>query len=260
MDYSYIRYAVCWSPARDSALGEFGVNWTGWCPEFGEYADLDGERWVAPRRVNLPEALTNRGLIANIRSPFRLAEGRSRWSLERALDALVQKTPEIQMPDMVPMISGNQVIMAPNRTPQAVARLVEQVADMVRLFQAVPAPATPRAEREPADDLPPTDSGQPVVETFHVPITGRLTKDEAHRTVDWLGPVMSSLFADAGPIRAIDLMGDPGGGRPWRLVERYRLATDLSRWGIPSMPMGMACLGVPPATDVRKSNWDTVIA
>lgn len=163
------------------------------------------------------------------------------------------------MPDMVPMISAGRVVMAPNRTPQAVANLVEKVGDMVRLFQAVPAPATPRAERLPEDDLSPEDSGQPV-ETFHMAMTGRMDPEGAKPLVDWLYRSVGPMWKQSGPIRSIDLMGDPGGGRPWRLVDRYRLATDTSRWGIQPMPSGMACPGVPPATEVAGSNWDTVIA
>ncbi len=258
MDYSYIRYAVCWSPARYSALGEFGLKWTGWCPEDGVHADLADKRGLK-YRVDLPEAQANRGLIANIRSPFRLAEGRSRWALERALDALVQKTPEIAMPDMVPMISGGRIVMAPNRVPQDLARFVEKVGDTVRLFQAVPAPATPRVERLPEDDLTYEDSGQPA-ETFHIAMTGRLEKKAVKHVANWLGQRVKPMLDEAGPIRSIDLMGDPGEGRPWRLVDRYWLASDMSGHDMRPTPDSMTCLDASPVTAFSGSNWDTVIA
>jgi len=257
MDYSYIRYAVCWSPARYSALGEFGLKWTGWCPEDGVHADLADKRGLT-HRVDLPEAQANRGLIANVRSPFRLAEGRSRWALERALDALVQKMPEIEMPEMMPMISGGRVVMTPNRTPHAVAELVEKVGDMVRLFQAVPAPATPRVERLPEDDLTPEDSGQPA-ETFHMPMTGSLDPEDAKRVAKWLGQRVRPMLVQAGPIRSIDLMGDPGEGRPWRLVDRYWFAGDALRSTRPT-PDSMTCLDATPSRAFSGSSWDTVIA
>lgn len=255
MDYKFDRYAVCWSAPWESDLGEFGVNWTGWCPEYGVHAGTGGCRGADIDGVDLPRDLANRGLFANIRSPFRLAPGRSRWKLEQALDALAQSTPEIPMPDMVPMISHGQIVMAPNRMPAQIARLIEHVGEKVRLFQAVPAPAIPRAEQAPAAGVILDDPVAPVTETFHMPLTGHLPEIHAAQKALQLGERVAPMLKEVGSISHIDLMGDPGEGRPWRLVERYALSSDASRWGLAPVLSGAT-----RANSVPQSSWHTVLS
>lgn len=227
MHYEYKRYAVSWVPSFGDAYHQFGFSWTGWCSEAGEWADVAARAQTAALRSDLPMAICDRGLFGNIRSPFRLATGRSWWALDRALDALARQTRSIALPGVKLCVDSGRVGWVSAQRIPALKTLLDQTARAVRLPQAVPAPAHPSIDAK-AKHIPIEDRSH---ERFFIPLTDELEPMAAKLLTERLQEPLSQLMRLPLEINDLALMGDPGGGRPWRLVERYHLSGGIRSQG-----------------------------
>ena len=59
---------------------------------------------------------------------------------------------------------------------------------------------------------------------------------------DSLAPCLRTILDEPQFLSEIALIGNPGRGRPWRVIERYPLAEEPMRGGV-NTPTGMACKG-----------------
>ncbi|MEM9138983.1 MAG: DUF1045 domain-containing protein [Pseudomonadota bacterium] len=215
---------MSWVPCVEDAFYEFGVSWTGWCPISGERTDQYLRDKTEGFRPALTADIEDRGLYGNIRSPFRLATGRSRWALDKALDALARQTMAIRIPGFRVGVVAGRVGLGPSTMQPALFSLIDQTARAVRLPQAVPAPAHPSVRTQAMSRH--GDNQAP--ERFFVPLTGLMQPDQAERVSADLEASVAPLLERPVEITNLALMGDPGGGRPWRLVERYQLSNGVS--------------------------------
>lgn len=220
MDDTYEQLAVTWYPNLWCRLHGFGLSWMGWCSDDGVRADPALRDKTRALRPSLPPAITRRGLYGNLRSPFRLADGRNRWALAWVLEEISRKTPEIVLPPLEPVVRGDAVVLAPRQVPAALTDLIGQIADAVRLSQSVPAPARPTLASAAARRKVTGTSA----ESFYVPLTGSMRPGDAEAFARRFAREYAPLLQRRITLRDIALMGDPGDGRPWRLVERFRLA------------------------------------
>lgn len=244
MHSQYENLAIHWVPRAGSALEAFGTGWTGWCAESGSVAPVP-ERLRAPRRrEGVPGRIAKLGFHANVKSPFRLAGGRSIWSLDRALEDLADRTAAIRLPKFELTVFDRQVVLALVKPSNAVTRLLADVADVVRLFQVTPdyaaMPGHGRAPLPGRRDWGSTE--MPVLERFHLPLTDRLDLGTAYDVVAELAPMLAPVLAGQQLLADLALVGDPGGGRPWRLIERYELRDTPVRV-LPTLPSEMSCQG-----------------
>lgn len=231
------RYAIWWVPRPGTGLARFGVEWTGWCADRG-VAHARPEACDLPQpRPGVPGTARLRGLHATIGAAFRPAEGRSIWAIERALGELAARTAPIRLPQLSVEVAEGRVVLALSRPDEAVATLLSATAEAIRSLRVRPefeALAGP-----PCAIAPATATARGPMR-FQMPLTDRVA-GAAALAAD-LAPVLASLLAYPRVMADIALAGDPGGGRPWRLLERFGLEGDGAGSAAPS-PDGMGWRG-----------------
>lgn len=235
MDYE--SYAIWWAPRPGTGLAQFGAEWTGWCADRGV---VSAGRRAAVSRVAgrcVPGSLGSRGLHASVRSPFRLGPGCSSWALEDALADVAERTEAIRLPSLELTVFDGRVALALSQPDGALSRLVAAVADAVRPF-ALPLPYAAEPDGAPQ----PGGGDDASLERFHLPLTDRLDLGRAFEIVAHLGPRLAPILGRRQRIDDLALVGDPGGGRPWRVLQRHALAGETSRRD-GRVPAGMAWRG-----------------
>lgn len=215
MQGDYVRYAIYWIPQRGTALAEFGCAWTGWCAE-GAHPQPQTKAFA---RAGTPGALAQHGLHAALAAPFRLKKGHSLWGLERAVEAVAAATRVMRLP-MLELTGGDDLMLTLGQRSEQMTTLI------ARLERAL---------------APMAEGGTHRVGAFRVPLTmpgGTRTADTARAVLE---PFLGAILNRRQAVTDLAMMGYPGGGRPWRVLERYALA----RAEAPETagPAGMACAG-----------------
>lgn len=265
MTGDYLRYAIWWVPQEATPLSAFGKRWMGWCAE-------DGDSISMRKACDLPTGadlgcceVAARGLHGTLADSFGLGHGRSVWRLQEAMAKFAATSPTVPLPRLEVRVQDSRVVMAPVCESGMLHRLQGRVADIVRMISGAEAPTAPHAGpcvaggiRLPVDTvLEPT-----LVTPFVVPLSGRMPAGEARRTAMDLQRRLAPVLSVPARIADLALMGDPGRGRRWRLLERFRLA-DEGLSARARTPAGMVCpeaRPLPPLNTVMGSSWDTVIA
>jgi len=251
MPGAYHRFAVCWHPPADTALAEFGRAWTGWCAERGEIA-RPWRGWPVEIRQGGP-AYGLLGLTAMLRAPFALAVRRSHWALERLLDEIAVDARIVRLPRLGFDVTDGRLHLRTAAAAPDVDRLAGRIATGVRLMQSVPGPVRLAPRRPVPGGAGPASAPRRLT----IPLTGRIGADRAQALQDDLAPVLEPVLAERHVLADLALMGDPGFGRPWRLLERYRLGAGRG------MPAGsLACYGTtppPPLHTLMGPGWHVVI-
>ncbi len=232
----YVSYAIWWVPRPATSLGRFGTEWTGWCADDGI---VSAEHATASPPPGVPGQVGRHGLHATIRPAFRLAPGRSLWALEDALAELAERTEAIRLPSFELTVFDGHVALALSRPDAAVADLLSAVDLALRPFRQ-PLPYTRRdgvgGSREPGGATP------PALDRFHLPLTDRLGLGTAYQIVAGLEPRLAAVLERQQAVWDMALVGDPGEGRRWRLLQRFALIGEPSSDGAP-VPDGMASRG-----------------
>ena len=262
MHSDYLRYAIAWVPQIGTALSRFGKGWTGWCEDDPEANNawrrrnelgISGEHWETALR----------GLHGPLGQPFRLAAGRSYWRLDDALRAAAKTIPAIQISGFDIGVREDRIVLLPRKTPGAVERLQGRVADAVHLVATRPGRELTKEMMASYGTTVPigTIPGAPVIPSFVLPLTDRMPGNEAREMVALIRPRIAGVLSAPHVLSDLALMGDPGRGRRWRLLERYTLAA-AALDAQAKVPDGMDCQDqrdLPPLDAVMGSDWDTVI-
>lgn len=237
------RYAVWWVPQRDSRLARFGAEWTGWCPEKGSLHRGGELSSFAEAHANLPAGFRLGGLHAPFGSAFRLAEGRSPWALERALAELAARTPPILLPSLRLERRKNRLRLGFGQPPLALAQLIEAVAETVRpLRMTSPLAEMARPEASVNDEPVLKDASErgKAALRFGFWLTGS-SSTSASVSAE-LEPILAPILASPPVLSDLALICDPGGNRPWRVLERFELQGGPET-GLQPTPSGMDCFG-----------------
>lgn len=247
MHSDYEEFAIYWMPRQGSALAAFGAGWTGWCADRGTRSDLPEYRRLRRGRPEMPGASTLHGLHCVLKAPFRLARGRTVWSLDHDLMALAQSLPAVRLPKFEVTAFDGQVVLALSRPSRPMARLMRNIDDVIRPIQAGARYATYSGQHQVAGiDIPGmrawTEVDDGSVNRFQIPLSDRMELGLAFDMVDMLAPALRHVLSEPQMMLDLALVGNPGRGRPWRLIERYALADEPRRLGTPA-PTGMACHG-----------------
>ncbi len=244
MDSDYVNFAIYWVPQPGSALARFGAAWTGWCAEGGEEPGFDETlevQEVAKGRDGVPGSIARHGLHANVKSPFSLTPEHSIWSLHEALDSLAQTNAAIKLSHLEVTVFDGQVVLALSRPNPEVIGLLRAVASVVDPCLEKPVYAENHSSSVPQPPLRDWGSiDMPVIERFHIPLTDRLELGMAYEVVAELRPLVDPILSADVVLSDLALVGDPGEGRPWRLLERYELSAAPASTGD---PLGMNCSG-----------------
>lgn len=237
MSGNYVRYAIRWVPQQGTELAAFGRHWTGWCAETGMHADTAD----TPSNGIVGRAcpIRHSGFGAIAQGPFRLAHGQSDWRLEEILMDLAETEAAVHLPRWQLHVLDGQVCLLPAQVPTEVRNLIQRVRARVR------------AIGKAADGI------EPGFEPFRIPLSAQVDDITAQALMAEAVRLLPRALAETHVLSDLSLMGDPGGDRPWRLIERFPLCRDAAR---PVAGLDCPCQVMPPLRAVTGSNWDTVIA
>jgi hypothetical protein len=242
MSDEFERYAVYWVPKRADSLGRFGISWTGWCAKNGEprlrgaFRDITFDIPVITRRIR------RHGLHAVIKAPFRLGAGRSRFSLEHFLDQEVEDSVAFPIPRLHLAVVDGSVVLVPQKNSPALRDLIAGIDNAITPLEAATATngfaeAKVIALRGNADPLVQFPTAP--AHRFQIPLTDQLGLEIAYEVLQQLEPLLKPILDEPRRMHDIALMGDPGGGRPLRVLQRYDLHDMPPRKASSAMP----CLG-----------------
>jgi putative phosphonate metabolism protein len=227
----YQRYALYYAPAPQSSLGAFGNAWLGRDATTGQdVARLVVDGLDDHEIIAATTSPVRYGFHGTLKPPFALKDGHSRTGLEAAIkDAAAQIKPFACGPLNLKAI-GRFLALVPTGP---VAELGALAASLVRNLDDFRAPEDQAAmNKRRAVGL--TDRqeaylvawGYPYVMEefrFHLTLTNKLDADQTARFEKALGPVVAPLCIAPFDVADICLFGDPGDGKPFRFLSRFRL-------------------------------------
>mgnify|MGYP001246027558 FL=1 len=230
---AFARYAVYWAPDAKDVLRSFGEAWLGHDPATDGHA-------MARNRLGLPDEFVDRitaeplryGLHATLKAPFRLKSGVTQEHLAEAVQSLARRNSAFATPPLRLTCLDGFLALCPSAPS---SQLDDLACDCVTGLDHLRAPldAQELARRRP-DRLSPAQRrlldawGDPYVLSevrFHSTLTGRLTSEERDQVATVLGAATAQFCGTPFAVRSIALFGDPGGGEPFRLVQRFDLAS-----------------------------------
>ena len=231
----WARYAIYWAPEAGSPLWRFGSAWLGWDAEAGApvpHPDLTPEQAAAlPAPPSEITATPRRyGFHATLKPPFALAEGRDAAGLLASAKAIAAGLAPFEAPPLR-LVAGRR--FASLRLSAPCAEMTALAAAAVAGLDAFRAPpsATDLARRragglstEEEDNL--ARWGYPWLMDlfdFHLTLSGPLAPEALRRSAVVLDPLTEPLRREPLAVREIALYGDPGEGRPFRLLRRVPL-------------------------------------
>jgi putative phosphonate metabolism protein len=221
------RYAIYWAPHLDTPLARIGEAWLGRSAQTGRSAEptpLDG--FAAAELEAITAEPRRYGLHATLKSPFRLAPGKSEAELEQALaDFARGRRPLVAPPLRLKRISRFLALV-----PGQDAGIETLAAASVESFDGfrAPADAAELARRRRAR-LTPSQAGNllrwgyPYVMAdfrFHVTLTGPIEPATAARLEPHLAVLFGEVMTAPLVIDALALFAEPAPGAPFRLLHR----------------------------------------
>ncbi len=228
---AYTAYAVCWVPPEAGPLAAFGRAWTGWCADQGARMPRHLPPSLRSMLEGLVESPARTGLHGVIAPPFAIAAAGNAWNLETVLGQVADATAPIRVDRLRPAYVDGRVALVADRPPAALERLTGRVQAAFSVLAAPSSPAGPGrfAEERAAflSALAGMPGGPPAnlsPDRFHMPLTDRIAPFRAERILRELGRELEAAGIDGVDISDIALMGDPGGGRPARVLHRAPLA------------------------------------
>ena len=229
----FARYAIYWAPEDDDALRTFGAAWLGHDP------DHDGAVFERRVRLGLPDDFVDRitaeprryGLHATLKAPFRLKPGTTMEQLAAQAGAVAAAMRAFTtLPLRMSRLHGFLALRPAGPSPELDELARRCVVDLDS--SRAPLDDTELARRNPAALSAAQRKlleswGYPYVLSeyaFHITLTGRLTEHEHAEVEPLLDAATSAFQAEPFAVRSIALFGDPGEGRPFRLVQRFALS------------------------------------
>ncbi len=227
---SFERYAIYWAPPKGSRLASLGERWLGTDAETGCYTRtrehfgigyaLSCRAVAAPRRYCLHGTL---------KAPFRLREGIAVSDLCAELAAFCSKRRRFKTGPLRLRSFNGWLALMPE---PPLADLDWLAAECVTHFDRFRAPLNHEDRARRHTNLPPVQAalmesfGYPYVLSqffFHVTLAGPLNAVELADVRTALAPICAPFETEPLLVEDICLFGDPGGAKPFRFIERFRL-------------------------------------
>lgn len=224
------RFALYGLPAAGSPLARFGDAWLGGGEARAAAVPLvAGIDAATQRRITAGPALY--GLHATLKPPFRLAPGRDRAGLEKAVRTLAAGWPAFSAPPLRLACLGGFLALVLERPSPAMARLAAAAVAGLDSFRAPPSPQELARRRRAGLDARQrvllARWGYPCVMgafRFHITLTCRLGAAEGAAIRRALAPHVAPLCGRFWPMAEIALMRQEAPGAPFVAAGRYRLA------------------------------------
>ncbi len=225
----YQRYAVYFAPERDSALAYFGNAWMGFDPDTGRKIARPELNGISTAQISRLAGTPSRyGFHGTLKAPFRLPRGRSFADMDRAIESLSAAIPSFEIDGLEIRPLGNFLAMVPDAPAPALNQLADTCVAELDRFRAPPCENELNRYRE----LTTRQHGllrrwgYPYVMTefrFHLTLSDKLERPQLERLNRVLHTSVMPELAGPVPVREISLFGDPGAGKPFRLIRRYPL-------------------------------------
>jgi len=253
MSGEFEKYAVYWLPKSTDALARFGTSWTGWCAEQGEHRPRGEFPGVAVDIPAVTRQVWRHGFHAVIKAPFRLQTGHGRFWVEHALEQVIDEIVAFRLPRLrLAVIGGSVAALVPHQNCAALGTLVARVGEAMAPLDAAPHDLAAPANGFAGAQAPALDGhaagivGEdieslvqlPVAEAhrFHIPLTDQLGLETAFEVMEQLRPLLEPMLDEPRRLHDVALMGDPGEGRPLRVLQRYDLRDTPQRRGANPLP------------------------
>ncbi|MEM9145349.1 MAG: DUF1045 domain-containing protein [Pseudomonadota bacterium] len=221
---AFSRYALYWVPTPELALSRFGLDWTGWCAESGEHIRRRPIAGIAQSQGLSAGGLSRHGLHGVLAAPFSLAPGRNVWALEQAVDHVAGTSAAIRVAQLRPAMVGQRIALVPHRPIEMLDGLIGRVRAGLYGLTALE-PADERRGRRSGFGLGPAKTGSALSsDRFHIPLTDPIVPERIDRAMAVVEALLERLRLSPFRIADLALMGDPGGGRPLRILRRYGLS------------------------------------
>lgn len=233
---AFSRFAVYYAPPSGSPLARLGAAWLGVDPEGGDVA-ADEAALPPDLLAALPqsrESLVRNarvyGFHATLKAPFRLGERIDLDVLDGAIAALAEKTAPVVAPRLRVKAELGFVALQPAASSPALNALAAACVTSLDLLRA-PLTGAELAKRRRAgldmiEDANLRNWGYPYVLDrfrFHITLSSGLAKREAAAVAAVLDTLFEPVLEPAFRIDELCLFGDPGDGRPFRILKRYPL-------------------------------------
>jgi putative phosphonate metabolism protein len=230
-----MRYAIYFTPAKDSPLTRLAASWLGRDPFTGASVPPPSVAGFTPGEIAFHTAAARRyGFHATLKAPFLLAATETEARLAQAVAEFAAATE----PFVVPRLAVGQIdrFFALLLT-SPVAELDALAGNAVKAFDRFRMPLTEgEIERRNPDALSAEEFrnlcqwGYPYVfDTFrfHMTLTGRVAAGEAGRVHVALDEVFGAVLTEPVPVDGVALFVEPEAGAPftihsWRSFEPRR--------------------------------------
>jgi hypothetical protein len=221
------RYAIYWVPAQPDTLCKFGCTWMGWCAELGEPRKRRGTVGLTDDIAAATRRVWRHGLHARIAGPFQLRHRTGLWQIEDALQPVADELDTVPLPPLELAVIGGQVALvlsSPSRElAKVVARVEEAIAPVAIGALAGGTPGIRLGGAGAVSQLPVSPAYR-----FYLPLTDAIDLGTAFRIRDELAPRIEAVLSRPRRFTDLALIGDPGDGRPVRVLQRFRLCEDFA--------------------------------
>ena len=226
----WARLAIYYAPPADSALWRFGSAWLGWdaetgtvppAPEIQDLPDSHDALTATPRRY---------GFHGTLKPPFFLAPGTSGAELETAAREMAAAIAPFEAPPLSLHAQGRFASLRLSQRSAQMEALANACVTTLDRFRAPPSEAELARRRQtqlsPAQEANLDRWGYPYVFDqfrFHLTLSSALAPLTLGALALALAPHTAPLCARPLPVREVAIYGDPGKGKPFRLLRRLPL-------------------------------------
>ncbi|MEI5679158.1 MULTISPECIES: DUF1045 domain-containing protein [unclassified Mesorhizobium] len=232
-----MRYAIYFTPGPDDALTRIAANWLGRNPFTGAASTAPATSLLTPTEVAFHTAAARRyGFHATLKAPFRLAEGESEASLDKALATYAATTEPVLIPRLVLGQIDRFFALVPGEVSPELNRFA---GDVVEKFDRFRAPLTDaEIERRNPDALSQTEFrnlcqwGYPYVfDTFrfHMTLTGRVSAEESPKLRATIEELFGNAVAEPFAIDGLALFVEREPGAPFMVHSYHALGRRRER-------------------------------
>lgn len=138
----HARYAIYYTPARESALGRFGIAWLGWDHYLGQpVPPIRTTRLSREQYAEVTASPRRYGFHATLKAPFRLAAGRTESELGNALADFARSQLAVTIPGLFLARIGGFVALVPAQVPAGLADLANAAVTSFDRFRSALDPA-----------------------------------------------------------------------------------------------------------------------
>lgn len=226
------RYAIYYTPPRESPLSRFAIAWFGWDHYLGQPAALwKTQVLTRDQHLDVTAAPRRYGFHATLKAPFRLAAGRKESDLCRRVEGIAASQSPVTLPGLSLADLNGFVALVPRRVPPELPTLAAAFVTQADSFRAPLTPAD--LARRHAADL--TDRQRALLDAwgypyvleewrFHMTLSDTLGIGLREAVMEELRPLVQCVASQPVRIDAVALFRQPDRETPFIVHRVFPLA------------------------------------